>query len=280
VFLLSALGYLFGKHKQIHLPSLNEFVIYIATPCLILSSLSKKHIEISDTGYVFATLAIMMLLSSAVTLIILRKLKLDKGTYLPPVLFANTGNMGLPIIYYAFGQDGLSLAILYMVCTTFLHYTVGILLFNIKNGPLELLKLPLIYSAIIGLAISFLNIELPVILSRTLQLAGEASIPTMLFALGYKLSEITISHLRRSVLFGCLRIGLGFIFSIVAIKLLNIKGLLASVIILQASMPPAIFNFVLAEKYRQNSQAVASIIMAGTIISVFTLPLILNYLLR
>jgi predicted permease len=102
----------------------------------------------------------------------------------------------------------------------------------------------------------------------------------MIFALGYKLAEIKITHISRSILFGGLRIFLGFIFSLLAIKILNIEGLLAKVIILQASMPPAIFNFVLAEKYKQNSQAVASIILAGTLISVVTLPLIVAYLLR
>ena len=249
-------------------------------PCLILSSLSKKYIELSVAGNVFIALVLIMVLSAVITVLILKKLKLDSGTYLPTVLFANTGNMGLPIVFYAFGHDGLTLAILYMVCTTFIHYTVGILLFNIKNGPTELLKLPLIYSAIAGLTISFLNIELPVILSRTLQLAGEASIPTMVFALGYKLSEIKITHISRSFLFGGLRIFLGFGFGLLVVKLLNIEGLLANVIILQASMPPAIFNFVLAEKYKQNSQAVASIILAGTIISLVTLPLIVAYLLR
>ncbi len=249
-------------------------------PCLILSSLSKKHIELSVAGNVFVALVIIMILSAAITVVILKKLNLDSGTYLPTVLFANTGNMGLPIVYYAFGQDGLTLAILYMVCTTFIHYTVGILLFNIKNGPTELLKLPLIYATIAGLTISFLNIDLPVILSRTLQLAGEASIPTMVFALGYKLSEIKLTHINRSILFGVLRILLGFFFGLLAVKILNIEGLIASVIILQASMPPAIFNFVLAEKYKQNSQVVASIILAGTLISVITLPLIVGYLLK
>lgn len=249
-------------------------------PCLILSSLSKKHIELSVAGDVFISLVLIMFFSSVISLLILKKLGLKYQTYLPTVMFANTGNMGLPIVFYAFGQDGLTIAILYMVCTTFIHYTIGIMLFNIKNSPIELLKLPLIYSAIAGLTISFLNIDLPLVLSRTLQLAGEASIPTMIFALGYKLAEIRITHISRSILFGGLRIFLGFSFGLLIVRILNIEGLIADVIILQASMPPAIFNFVLAEKYNQNSQAVASIILAGTLISVVTLPLIVAYLLR
>ena len=274
------LGFIFGKFKKINLPSINEFVIYIAMPCLILSSLSKKHIELSVAGNVFISLVLIMIFSSVISLLILKKLSLDYRTYLPTVLFANTGNMGLPIVYYAFGQDGLTLAILYMVCTTLIHYTIGLMLFNIKKSPVELLKLPLIYSAIAGLTISFLSIDIPLVLSRTLQLAGEASIPAMVFALGYKLSEIKITHISRSILFGGLRILLGFSFGLLAVKILGIEGLIAKVIILQASMPPAIFNFVLAEKYKQDSQAVASIILAGTLISVISLPLIVAYLLR
>ncbi|MGH7889638.1 MAG: AEC family transporter, partial [Thermodesulfobacteriota bacterium] len=107
-----------------------------------------------------------------------------------------------------------------------------------------------------------------------------ASIPTMIFALGYKLSEVTLSHVGRSFLFGGLRVGLGFVFGIVFVKLLSLDGVVASVVILQSAMPPAVFNFVLAEKYKQDSRMVASITMAGTLISVVSTPIILAYLIR
>lgn len=166
-----------------------------------------------------------------------------------------------------------------MVSTTILHYTLGIMILNFGKSPLEVFKLPLIYSAILGILFSVSGWRMPTAVERGVLSLGEASIPTMTFALGYKLSEVTLSNVERSFLFGGLRVGLGFIFGIVLVKLLRLDGVVASVVILQSAMPPAVFNFVLAEKYKQNSQIVASIIMAGTLISIATTPIIIAYLI-
>ena len=109
---------------------------------------------------------------------------------------------------------------------------------------------------------------------------GEACIPTMIFSLGYKLSEVSISQVRKSVAFGGMKIGIGFILGTAAAALFNINGLASNVVILESSMPPAVFNFVLAEKYNQDPKTVASIILVGTIISIITTPLIIYYLLN
>jgi hypothetical protein len=204
---------------------------------------------------------------------------LPAKVYLPPILFANTGNMGLPLVLFAFGDTGFNVGILYMVSATVVQYTLGIVILSFDESPLEVFKLPLIYSAILGLLLSVSGWSMPTAVERGVHLLGEASIPTMIFALGYKLSEVTLSNVGRSFLFGGLRVGIGFIFGIVLVKLLRLDGVVASVVILQSAMPPAVFNFVLAEKYQQDSQIVASIIMAGTLISLATTPIIIAYLI-
>lgn len=187
--------------------------------------------------------------------------------------------MGLPLVLFAFGDTGFNVGILYMVSATVVQYTLGIVILSFDESPLEVFKLPLIYSAILGILFSVSGWSMPTAVERGVRLLGEASIPTMIFALGYKLSEVTLSNIGRSFLFGGLRVGLGFIFGIALVKLLQLDGVVASVVILQSAMPPAIFNFVLAEKYMQDSQIVASIIMAGTLISVVTTPIIIAYLI-
>ncbi len=200
--------------------------------------------------------------------------------YLPPVIFANTGNMGLPLVLFAFGDAGFNVGILYMVSLTIIHYTLGIMILSFDESPFELFKLPLIYSAGLGILFSLSGWSMPTLVDRAIHLLGDASIPTMIFALGYKLSEIAISGIKRSFAFGGLRIGLGFALGMATAKILHLSGIPSNVVILQSAMPPAIFNFVLAEKYKQDSQVVASIIMAGTLISVLTTPIIIAYLIR
>lgn len=195
-------------------------------------------------------------------------------------MFANTGNMGLPLVLFAFGETGFRVGILFMVSMTILHYTVGIVMLNYDRSPLEVFKLPLVYSAVAGVLLSVSDAAMPIALDRAVHLLGEASIPSMIFALGYKLSEVALKHISRSFIIGALRVLGGVLFGVLAVWIFNIDGIAAKVIILQSAMPPAVFNFVLAEKYNQDSQAVASIILAGTIISIFTTPLIIALLLN
>lgn len=281
VFLITLFGYLFGKVKvkRINLTSINEFVIYVSTPCLILSSLAEKPIEIVHAGKVFASVLVVVAGCLVIGYLIIRALDLPNRVYLPPLLFANTGNMGLPLVLFAFGDAGFNVGILYMVFTTVLHYTLGIMILNSYRSPLEVFKLPLLYSAVLGILLSLSKWEMPTALERAIYLLGEASIPTMTFALGYKLSEVTLTDVRRSLLFGGLRVGLGFILGLIVVRLIHLDGVSSDVVVLQSAMPPAVFNFVLAEKYRQDSQTVASIIMAGTLISVLTTPIIIAYLI-
>jgi predicted permease len=280
VFLIAAAGYLFGKRKKIDLHSINDFVIYLATPALIISSLSRNTIEIYLAGEVFLSVLIIIGVSMAVCVLAIKALKLPIKVYLPPALFANTGNMGLPLVLFAFGEKGFNIAILYMVSTTFLQYTLGILILNYDERPSEIFRLPLVYSAIAGVLLSASGWTMPVSLFRAVDLLGEASIPIMIFALGYKLSEIALTEVNKSFIVGGMRIFIGALLGMLAVSIFRLEGVAASVVILQSAMPPAIFNFVLAEKYNQDSERVASVILAGTLISVITTPAIIGLLLN
>lgn len=280
VFIIIGVGFFFGRVKTIDLRSVNDLILYITTPCLIISSLSKFPLDIGITWKIFLCVAGIIIISMAVGVIIARLLSVSFRVYVPTLMFANTGNMGLPLILFAFGQAGFNNGILYMVATTLMHYTLGIVMVNTDKNPLEVFKLPLIYSTLIGMIISTTHTELPVALGRSIELLGDISIPAMIFSLGYKLSGIRLTNIGISFLFGTLRILLGFVLGLLFVEILDLKGLAAKVVILQASMPPAVFNFVLAEKYRLDSRTVASIIMAGTISSLFILPFIISYLLE
>lgn len=278
MFLITAAGYLYGRKRKLNLSGINDFVIYLATPALIISSLSEDPIELALAGKVFVSVCLVIGVSLVAGLIVIRALKMPVKVYLPPVLFANTGNMGLPLVLFAFGEAGFNVAILYMVSTTVLHYTVGILILSYEESPLEIFRLPLVYSAVAGVLISISGWEMPVSLFRAFDLLGEASIPIMIFALGYKLSEVVITQVSKSFLAGGMRILFGLTLGILAVSLFKLDGVEAKVIILLSAMPPAVFNFVLAEKYNQDSETVASIILAGTLISVITTPVIIAFL--
>lgn len=280
VFIIIGVGFGFSKLKKIDLTPINELVVYITTPCLIIHSLSKFPIDLSVAGKIFVIISLIIFVSIILAMVLIRFLELDYKVYLPPVLFANTGNMGLPLVLFAFGEYGFNIGILCLVANTILHYSVGIIILNSAKNPWEIFRLPLIYSTIVGIVISVTEFQMPLMIERSIKLLGDISIPAMIFALGYKLSELKLSKVSISFLFGSLRIFLGLSLGVVLVKLFGLEGINAKVVILQAAMPPAVFNFVLAEKYNQDSKTVASIIMAGTIVSFFVLPVIISYLIK
>lgn len=280
MFIVIGVGFAFSRYKKIDLVSINELVIYITTPCLIISSLSRFPVDLNIAGKIFVISALIIFTAMIIGLIVIRLLKLEYEVFLPPVIFANTGNMGLPLCLFAFGNVGFNIGILCMVSMTVIHYTLGILILSSYKKPLEVFRLPLIYATIIGLVISAVEYEIPITIGRSIELLGDISIPAMMFALGYKLSELKLTKVWLSFLFGSMRIFLGFFLGIFFVNLFNLEGIAAKVMILESSMPPAVFNFVLAQKFNKDSETVASIIMAGTIVSLITIPLILTYLLE
>ena len=278
-FIVITTGFFFAKAKKIDLASINNLVIYITTPCLVVSSLSDFTMDIPVAAKLFLSVSLVIIVSVALGAVLLRTLSLDSKVYLPTMVFANTGNLGLPLCLFAFGQYGFNIAILCVVTTTILHYTVGIFIVGPDKDFREIFRLPLIYASVGGIIISATGYEMPIIIERPISLLGQITIPAMLFGLGYRLSGMRISKLWLSFLFGSIKVFMGGALGMLFVNAFGMDGIAAKVVILECSMPPAVFNFVLAEKYGRNSEAVASTIVAGTVVSLITLPFLISYLL-
>ena len=277
-FFVIAAGFLFSRAKRMDVSPVNEIVVYVTTPCLIISSLSDFRTDPAVAARLFLSISSVIAVSAAVGWVLVKTLRLDYRVYLPPVLFANTGNMGLPLCLFAFGTYGFNVAILCVVSMMLLHYTAGIMILDSRKDFREIFRLPLIYATVAGVAISASGWQMPVVGERPVDLLGQVTIPAMLFSLGYKLSEMKISKLWTSFLFGSARIFLGVFLGAFFVNAFGLEGVEAKVVILECAMPPAVFNFVLAEKYGRDSETVASIIVAGTVVSLFAVPVVISYL--
>ncbi|MFH0872596.1 MAG: AEC family transporter [bacterium] len=277
VFLIIALGWLFARFKRINLGEVSEIILFITTPCLIFSSLLKSQIVMAD----FVTIALSVL---GVTLgcglatgIFLRLSHQEcRGLYLP-VMFMNAGNMALPLTLLAFGQEGLTRAILYYVTSAFLSYSLGVMIVSHEGHFSEVFRLPLIYGAILGLLLGIFRVPVNPTLVKPFEILGGAAIPLMLLSLGYRLHHTQIRSLPLAFSGAFLRIGLGFGLALLFVSLFRIQGTTRSVILLSSSMPSAIVNFILAQRYERNAEVVASVILVSTLLSLLTTPLILAY---
>ncbi|VAW38258.1 hypothetical protein MNBD_DELTA02-42 [hydrothermal vent metagenome] len=282
VFAVIGLGYIFARFRTISLKPVIDILLYLTIPALVITSLTDTKIvpgelfliTIAACGVVFGTWLMTFIYLKATG-------KRDgRGMYLT-TMFMNCANIPFPIALLAFGQEGLSLTVLYYIAISILVYSLGIYIAKGKgNGGLtEIFRLPLIYATVLGLGVNFSGVELPAVFMTTMKMLGAATIPLMQISLGYQLRSIKITHLKSSAAASIIRIGGGLMMAWLIVTLLGIEGLPGQIIILTSAMPSAVITFVMSYRYDVQSEQVASTVALSTIISLVTIPLILFFIL-
>jgi len=272
VFFLIALGFVFARWKQINLASVTEIVVYLGTPSLVFTSIAGKPLYAGDLAVLFGgILAIYAAVGFLIWLYFLAFRFHSRGFALP-VLFMNAGNMGIPLALFAFGQDGIQRATLLFVMCTFLQYSLGIFILQDRGNWKEVFRLPLIHATIAGLGVNLAQLRIPELLLQPLVMLGQAVIPLMLVSLGYRLYNVASLQWGHALGGALLRIGGGFVAANIAVMLIGAEGVNRQVLLLYGCLPSAVVNFVLTEKYRQDPELAASIVVLSTLISVATIP--------
>jgi len=279
VFILIAIAFVFARFRKIDLASITEIVVYLGTPSLVFSSLAGKPLFLND---IVILLTGILVIFACVGLLI-------KGYFLVfdfssrgfalPALFMNAGNMGIPLALFAFGQAGMQRATLLFVMVTFLQYTLGIYLLNGRGNWKETFRLPLIYATVAGLAVNLAQIKIPDLLLQPFSLLGQAAIPMMLISLGYRLHDVQSLKWGHALGGAIVRIVGGSAAAFFATYLVGANGVNRQVLLLYGCLPAAVVNFILTEKYRQDPEIAASIVVLSTFIAVFTIPLMFWFIL-
>ena len=280
VFCIIGLGYLFARFKKLSLEPIIEVLLYLTIPALVISSLSKKKLVMTDLAVVSLSALIVILGTGLLAYIYLRVIKRQdlRGFYLP-VMFMNSGNMSFPLALLAFGPDGLAVAVLYYVAVSVMVYSLGIYIAKGKGGFTEMFRLPLIYAAGAGIILNLNGITLPEPLVTTFDMLGAATIPLMQISLGYGLYSTKLAYPVTSIAGTVLRIGGGVAIAWGVITLFGVEGLNQKIILLSSGMPAAVINFVVSQRYKVNSDLVASTVALSTLVSVITTPLILMWIM-
>ncbi|HOO91046.1 MAG TPA: AEC family transporter [Syntrophales bacterium] len=275
------IGFLFGRVRKIDMSAVVDISLYIGLPALVFTSMLEKSIVLRDAMKVWASALIIMLGCGAVAWIVFTALKKKHSGLYIPIVIMNTVNIPFPIIYLAFGSEGLFAATLFYIPNVFLVFTLGVYIASKKHWKeniKEIFKVPLIYAAVLGLLCNLSKIHLPDIILKPLNFIGLMALPLILITLGYNLSRIKITSLPTTLLASFLRVGVGLLLGILATYLFGLSGILKSVVILDSAMPAAVLAMILAMKYDNEVDLVSSVVFVTTIISLITIPLLLMIL--
>jgi malate permease and related proteins len=256
-------------------PFVTALVTNIAAPCLILSTLTKLNVSPQAFGQMAGAAALALLTFMAIAAAVLRTAGLSLHSFLPAMMFGNAGNMGLPLTLFAFGQEGLALGIAFFAVNAMGNFTVGVLISSGSMSVGRLVRTPVIWAVALALVLMFTDTRPPVFIAKTLTLLGNIAIGIMLLALGVSLARLKVRSLRQTFGLAILKLGMGFSVGLGLTYLLGLEGAARGVVILQCSMPVAVFNYLFAQRYGRAAEEVASVIVTSTLISFATLPLIL-----
>lgn len=279
LLMIVTVGYAYAKRHAMHMDSVNAANIDIFIPALLFSVLSAESFDFNQYTEIAIASAVIVLGSGLILLPLFYWSTIQAKTFLPPMMFNNSGNLGLPLALLAFGPAALPAAIVLFIVENLLHFTVGAYILNRKQNLWQVLRLPMVVATVLGFFWGQFDLPLNNALRTGIDMLGQISIPLMLFALGVRITDIQFTYWRIGLLGAILCPLSGLMMGAIAIAILPIPEEQVNYVWLFAVLPPALLNFMLAERYQQEPDKVAAIVLFGNIASLLVIPFMLFFIL-
>ncbi|WP_323750438.1 AEC family transporter [Marinobacter sp.] len=276
VFLIAGCGALYGRYRTPDIQGLNLLNMELFVPMLVFAVLADQQAPLQDYGWLALAATVVVLGSGLILYPLARVLELNLKTFLPPMMFNNSGNMGIPLLVLAFGEAALPAAIVLFIVEMLLHFSVGLYMLDRHTSVLKRLRQPIVFASIAGLAVNLSGVALPSWLLEALNMLGGVCIPLMLFALGVRMLDVDFSDWKLGMI-GAVACPLsGLVLAWPLIALLDLPGLQVAAFWVFAALPPAVLNYMVAEQYRQEPHKVASLVLISNLGSLVVMPIVLG----
>ena len=275
VFAIAAIGFAYGRHKRPDMALANQLNMDLFVPALVFGALSSKSFDLAAYQTLALAGAAVILGSGLIAWPFARWLKADYRTFVPPMMFNNSGNMGLPLVLLAFGDAALPAAIVLFIVEMTLHFSVGAYILDHRLRLTRLVRVPVIVATVLGLGFSAASWSLPDPVETVVAMLGDIAIPLLLFSLGVRLTEVSLRDWHLGVIGAVLGPAAGLAIVWAAGSILALPPQQLSVLIVFGALPPAVLNYIVAEQYGQEPEKVASIVMLGNLGSLVVIPVAL-----
>ena len=280
VFLLAAIGFTWVKLRvEYRIRFVTQLAMTLAVPCLIFTALMETEIAPTTISAVALAAIAAYLGVTVVMWLVTRIARLESRTYLAPLIFGNTGNLGLPLALFAFGDEGLGLAVVVFAIMAVYSFTAGIWMVSGGGNPVAVLREPVVIATLLGGLFLWQGWTTPTALTNALTLLGQMAIPLMLITLGVAVARLTPGRLGRAAVLSLLKAAVCVGIAVAVGLAFGLGPVPLAVLVLQISTPVAVTSYLLAEKYEADADAVAGLVVASTLLSVVYLPIILAFVI-
>jgi len=279
IFAIVLLGFLYARKHSPDMAAANKLNIDIFVPALIFDVLTSKSFNLVEFQSLTIAGICVVLGSVLIAWPVARFFGYQFKTFVPPMMFNNSGNLGLPLFVFAFGEKALPAAVVLFIIENTLHFSVGMKILSRSSSLWALFKIPILLATFAGLTISILHFQMPPLLATPIKMLGQISIPLMLFSLGVRLIHINWQDWKIGLIGAIVSPLSGLVIAVPVGYLLDLPAQQYTLLILFGALPPAVLNYMIAERYNQQPRHVASIVMMGNLAAIIVIPLVLAFLL-
>ncbi|MGZ0747735.1 AEC family transporter [Haloparvum sp. AD34] len=265
---IAGVGYALATLKDVDPEPLNTAVVYVFAPALVFHSLAVTELAAGT----LARVAVGILVFTGVMLGISEFVGRATGEEEPVLsalllvaVFCNSGNLGIPVSDFAFGDVGRQTAVLFLSVQAMLMYTVGVYIASRSGGSSGLagvkrvFRLPLLYAVLGALLARALNVvpASDTAGMQVLQLVGDSSIPVMLLILGIQLARTDTGAAVSQAWKGtALKFGVAPVVGLGVALLLGFENpTVARVFVLETAMPAAVTPVILVVEFAADREA-------------------------
>lgn len=277
VFALAAIGWLWVRAgHDFHIDFVTRLTMTISVPCLIFTALVKADLD--PAALRALTLAALVAYAGVAALCwgLVALGRLDRRTYLAPLIFGNTGNIGLPLALFAFGDIGLGYAVVVFAVMAVLSFTVGVWLVSGGGSLAKVVQEPIVAATLLGALFLWRGWMPPEVVMNTLSLVGQMAIPVMLITLGVAIARLSAANLGRAALLSTAKVAICAGAAYAAGRWFGLAPVPLAVLVVQVSTPVAVTSYLLAQKYGAKADAVAGLVVVSTLGAVLYLPILLG----
>ena len=275
LFALTAVGYLVGRRQRPDLSHANKLNMDVFVPALVFGALANKSFHVADFVPLLGATLFLVGGCGLAGWALARGLGVAPRTLVPPLMFNNCGNLGLPLAVLAFGDQALAPAVAMFMVSNLLHFSFGAWLLDHSISVAGVWKVPSVLATLAGIAVGLLGIEVWAPAMTAIRMLGDISIPLMLFALGVRLTESRIGELRLGLIGAAARPLIGMALALLAMQLIPLSKSEQALLLVFGALPPAVLNYIFAERYHQEPEKVASIVLLGNVAALLFLPVAL-----
>jgi malate permease and related proteins len=288
LILIAGAAYLLGRFTHLEPGPLARVTFYLFNPSLVFVTLAGTTASQELMGRLALLKILVCVLLILTSLFAARRMRSSPPAASALALsaaFANSGNFGLSVSEYAFGQAGLALAVICYVADNAMINSLGVYLAargrtSVRRSILQVFLNPALYAVPLGLAANRYGWVVPLPLERPLEMLSRAAVPTMLVVLGLQLAALPVDrrHWQLIGVAGFLRLGLAPLLALVLAVPLGLTGLARQVGILQAAVPSAVTASIIAARYNSEPNQVAGSVLVTSLVSLLTVTAVLSWM--